>query len=82
MRAMVRAGVMHASADEIQATANNILVITTFWLNFSAVRGEKNEQEAIRLGIHQVMMLIAPFLPDAERLHLNEISKAYLSPSS
>ena len=38
MRAMVRAGVMRASADEIQATANNVLVVTTFWLNFSAVR--------------------------------------------
>ena len=79
MRAMVRAGAMRASADEIRATADNILVIATFWLNFSAVRGERDEQESIRLGIHQVLMLLAPFLPDAERLHLNQISGAYLS---
>ena len=78
MRAMVRAEVMRASPDEIRATADNVLVITTFWLNFSAVRGERDEQEAIRLGIHQVMMLLAPFLRDAERLHLNQLAEAYL----
>lgn len=78
MRAMVRSGLMRASADEIHATADNILVIATFWLNFSAVRGERDEQEAIRLGIHQVMMLLAPFLRDAERLHLNQLAGAYL----
>lgn len=81
MRAMVRAGVMRASADEIQATANNVLVVTTFWLNFSAVRGERDETEAIRAGIHQVLMLLAPFLRDAERLHLNELAQAYLPES-
>ncbi|MEJ5207945.1 TetR/AcrR family transcriptional regulator [Denitratimonas sp. CY0512] len=81
MRAMVRAGVMRASVDEIQATANNVLVVTTFWLNFSAVRGERDETEAIRAGIHQVLMLLAPFLRDAERLHLNELAQAYLPES-
>ena len=78
MRAMVRAEVIRASPDEIRATADNVLVITTFWLNFSAVRGERDEQEAIRVGIHQVMMLLAPFLRDAERLHLNQLAEAYL----
>ena len=78
MRAMVRAEVMRASADEIRATADNILVIATFWLNFSAVRGERDEQQSIRVGIHQVMMLLAPFLRDAERLHLNQLVEAYL----
>ncbi len=78
LRGMVQAEVMRASPDEIRATANNILLISTFWLNYSAVRGEKDEQEAIRQGIHQVMMLIAPFLRDAERLHLNTLSQAYI----
>lgn len=78
MRGLVQASVMRASADEINATANNILVIATFWLNYSSVRGDRDEQEAIRHGIHQVMMLIAPFLRDAERLHLNTLSSAYV----
>ena len=42
------------------------------------VRGNTDEHEAIRLGIHQVMMLLAPFMRDAERLHLNTLSQAYL----
>jgi AcrR family transcriptional regulator len=78
MRGLVQAGIMRASPAEVQATANNILVIATFWLNFSSVRGQSDEQEAIRLGIHQVMMLIAPFLRDAERLHLNQLAQAYV----
>ena len=39
---------------------------------------DKDEQEAIRLGIVQVMMLVSPFMRDEERLHLNNLSKAYL----
>ena len=78
MRGLVQAGIMRASPAEVQATANNILVIATFWLNFSSVRGQNDEQEAIRHGIHQVMMLLAPFLRDAERLHLNTLSQAYV----
>ena len=78
MRGLVQAGVMRASPAEIDATANNILMIATFWLNFSNVRGATDEHEAIRQGIHQVMMLLAPFMRDAERLHLNTLSQAYL----
>ena len=78
MRGLVQAGVMRASPAEIDATANNILMIATFWLNFSNVRGSSDEHEAIRQGIHQVMMLLAPFLRDAERLHLNTLSQAYV----
>lgn len=78
MRGLARAGIVRASAAEIDAIATNILVVATFWLNYAAVRGDKDEHQSIRLGIVQVMMLIAPFLRDAERLHLNTLSQAYL----
>src|SRR3990167_6166482 len=78
MRGLVQAGVMRATAAEIEGAATNILVLATFWLNYSSVRGDKDEQEAIRLGIVQVMMLVSPFMRDEERLHLNNLSKAYL----
>ena len=78
LRGLTRAGIVRASADEIEAAANNILLVATFWLNFSAVRGDRDEDQAIRLGIVQVMMIIAPFLRDAEHLHLNTLSQAYL----
>jgi len=35
------------------------------------------EQEDLTQGIYQVMLLIAPFLRDAERLHLNTLAQAY-----
>ena len=78
MRGLVQAQVMRASVTEIDAAATNILVIATFWLNYAAVRGDKDEQAAIREGIVQVMMLLAPFMRDGERVHLNSLSQAYV----
>jgi AcrR family transcriptional regulator len=79
MRGLTRAGVMRASAGEIEALAENVLLIATFWLSFIAVRGGKAEagQADLSRGIHQVMMLIAPFLRDEERAHLDVLAGAY-----
>jgi len=77
MRGLSQAGIMRASADELDAAATNVLVLSTFWLNYSAARGDRDEQVAIRQGIVQVMMLLAPFLRDAERVHLNTLIRAY-----
>jgi AcrR family transcriptional regulator len=78
MRGLVQAGIMRASAGELDAAATNILVIATFWLNYATARGDKDERASIRDGIVQVMMLIAPFLRDAERVHLHTLTRAYL----
>jgi AcrR family transcriptional regulator len=78
MRGLTQAGVMRASARELDAAATNVLVISTFWMNYAAARGDKDEQASIRAGIVQVMMLLAPFLRDAERVHLNSLTQAYL----
>ena len=77
MRGLSQAGIMRGTADELEAAATNVLVLSTFWLNYAAVRGDKDEQQAIRQGIIQVMMLLAPFLRDAERVHLNTLIQAY-----
>ena len=78
MRGLSQANVIRASAAETDAAATNLLVLATFWLNYAAVRGEKDEHVAIRDGIVQVMMSLAPFLRDAERVHLNNLTRAYL----
>ena len=78
MRGMSQAGVMRATPAELAGTATNVLVIATFWLNYAAARGDKDEQVAIRHGIVQVMMLVSPFLRDSERLHLHNLTAAYL----
>lgn len=76
LRGLAATGVMRASAAEIHALAENVLLVATFWMSFDAVRGGKVETDLNR-GIHQVMMLIAPFLRDAERAHLNALAQAY-----
>ena len=78
MRGLVQAGEMRASADEVDAASTNILVIATFWMNYASARGDKDERASIRDGIVQVMMLISPFLRDAERVHLNTLTRAYI----
>ncbi len=77
MRGLSQAGVIRASAAEIDAAATNILVLATFWLNYASVLGDRDEQRAIERGIVQVMMLLSPFLRDAERVHLNQLIRAY-----
>ena len=70
---------MRASAAEISSLAENILLVATFWQSYNAVRGGKAEdaQADLGKGIHQVMVLIAPFLRDDEREHLNALAGAY-----
>ena len=79
LKGLAEAEVMRATLDEIQATAENVLLVATFWLPYHAVRGSKPDptQEDITHGIYQVMLLIAPFLRDAERVHLNTLAQAY-----
>lgn len=79
MRGLVRAGVMCASEAEIRGIAENVLLVATFWQSFSAVRNGKGEPETRDLGrgIHQVMVLIAPFLRAEERVHLSALAGAY-----
>ncbi|HEY8010237.1 MAG TPA: TetR/AcrR family transcriptional regulator [Rudaea sp.] len=89
LKGLAQGGVLRATQDEIRATAENVLLVTTFWLNFNAVRGMRSDlarsnetrtdpgQEDLTHGIYQVMLLIAPFLRDAERMHLNTLAQAY-----
>src|SRR5215467_11129336 len=79
LRGLAEAGILRATADEIRATAENILLVATFWMNFSIVRHARTDSDQNQLahGIYQVMLLIAPFLRDAERAHLNTLAQAY-----
>lgn len=78
---LAQAQILRATQDEIRALAENVLLLTTFWLNFNAVRNTRSDtgpdQEDLTHGIYQVMLLLAPFLRDTERLHLNTLAQAY-----
>lgn len=79
LKGLAAAGIMRATPDEIRASAENVLLLTTFWLNFNAVRNSRVDpnQDDLTQGIYQVMLLIAPFLRDGERVHLNTLASAY-----
>jgi AcrR family transcriptional regulator len=79
LKGLAQAEILRATTDEIRATAENVLLVTTFWLNYNTVRGTRPEQtqEDLSHGIYQVMLLIAPFMRDAERAHLNGLAQAY-----
>ena len=79
LKGLARAGIVRATPDEIRALAENILLVATFWLNFNIVRNMRAEsnQDDLARGIYQVMLLIAPFMRDAERAHLNTLAQAY-----
>ncbi len=79
---LVKSGAMLASQREIEAVAQNIVVLTTFWLNFQQIKpvtGSKQDVDIGR-GIYQVMVLLAPYLKAAERAHLNKLADQYLNP--
>jgi AcrR family transcriptional regulator len=79
LKGLAEAEIVRATPDEIRATAENVLLVATFWLNYNTVRGARPDptQEDLTHGIYQVMLLIAPFLRDAERMHLNTLALAY-----
>ena len=79
LRGLVETEVVRASPAEIRALSENVLLTATFWMSFVAVRGGRAEADDADLnrGIRQVMMLIAPFLREAERAHLNHLAASY-----
>lgn len=80
-KGLVNAELMEATNVEIDALASNISLATTFWLNFDQIRpaSSSTKQEAnLGRGIYQVMMLLAPFLKEAERTHLNKLAQQYV----
>jgi AcrR family transcriptional regulator len=81
LRGLVESGAMRASLDEIDALVESILLIATFWLDYDAVRHGATREQPQRLarGIQQVMLLLAPYLREAERAHLTGLAAAYRS---
>ena len=77
---LVRARAMRATPEEIRALVANVLVVSTYWLNFQSVRGRRDEVSAADLGqgAYQVLSLIAPYLVGEARRHLDALSRTYI----
>jgi AcrR family transcriptional regulator len=75
---LVAARAMRARPDEIQALARNVLVVATYWLNFTALRVRGAAADDIGEGAFQVMSLVAPYLVGAARAHLDRLGRTYI----
>jgi AcrR family transcriptional regulator len=81
-KGLVESKVMLATANEIESLGQHILLATTFWLNFQHIRPAitaKTDQTDLGRGAYLVMMLLAPYLREAERAHLNHLAEQYVS---
>jgi AcrR family transcriptional regulator len=84
---LVAAGAMKASAAEIRALAENVMVVATFWLNYEhlgaprrpALQAETVQQEHLTRGVAQVMALVAPYLKGRARAHLDHLMQSYVA---
>jgi AcrR family transcriptional regulator len=80
---LVRVRAMRATPAEIRTVAGNVLVVSTYWLNFQALRARRGAWRAdadsdLGEAAFQVMALIAPYLVGEARRHLDRLSRHYI----
>ena len=77
---LVERGVMTATGAEVDALAENIAVVSLYWLSFDSARKPRGGAAgaAMSRGAYQVLMLVAPFLDPAGRRHLEGLAAQYL----
>jgi AcrR family transcriptional regulator len=75
---LARSGLMNASAAEVRALTVNVLVVSTYWLNFQAVRGGGDGAHDAGAGAYQVMSLVAPYLAGEARDHFERLGREYV----
>ena len=85
---MSRAGAITIDSREVEATATGMVVLLTYWRSFEYVRDPRNAlepanaQSALLRGAHHVLSLLAPYLEQSQRTHLQALAAAYSSPAN
>jgi AcrR family transcriptional regulator len=72
-------GILEASDLETEALCHQIVLTVTYWLSFETL-SHLNDRDAVDLGrgVYQVMVLVAPYLWDEERMVLEQMGQDYL----
>jgi AcrR family transcriptional regulator len=76
-------GAVRIDAREVEATANNMVVVVTYWLSFEYVQNPRqalesgNAQQALLRGAQHALQVLAPFLETSQRQHLLSLIEAY-----
>lgn len=71
-------GHLHASANEIAALSENIVLAATFWISYATVSEDQLDDSTLSRGVYQVISLVVPFLEGEQRAVLEELKSAYL----
>ena len=80
---MGRAGSLRLDARELDTTANCMVVVLTYWLNFEYVRDPRHAlepdhaEQALLRGAAHVLNLLAPYMEAQQREHLLALTGAY-----
>ncbi|PCJ46074.1 MAG: TetR family transcriptional regulator [Moraxellaceae bacterium] len=66
---------------EIESIATNMVITTTYWLNYLQLRniGKQLPEEDLGKGVYQVMSLVVPYLSPEYKDALEEVAASYLS---
>ena len=82
---MARAGHVEIDAREVDALAQSMVVVLTYWLSYEYVRNPRealepaHAQGALLRGGQHTLHLLAPYLVPEQRRHLLTLSDAYAS---
>jgi AcrR family transcriptional regulator len=80
-RGMVEAGTMHASNRDMEALAQNAMLVAAYWSAYDRVSrgapGDAKEGDGGRAA-YQVMALFGPYLDGEARAYLDRLSADYL----
>jgi len=80
---MARAGHLEIDPREVDALAQSMVVVLTYWLSYEYVRNPRqalepaHAQGALLRGAQHTLHLLAPYLVLAQRRHLLGLSDAY-----
>lgn len=80
---MSRSGALDIGVHEVEPTANCMVVLLTYWLNYEYVRDPRhalepgNAQQALMRGACHALNLLAPYLETGQRQHLQQLTGAY-----
>jgi len=80
-RAMVEGGTMDATRVEIDALAQNVMLVAAYWPSYDRIRrGNDKETPAPDAGraAYQVLALFGPYLAPQARTHFDRLAAGYL----
>lgn len=72
-------GSLSASASELEALCDNIVMTATFWISYAIISLDEIDDDTLSRGVYQVISLVAPYLEGEKRHQLEYLKQAYLT---